>query len=128
MSSCCPHESCIMSSLKGLRNGIYYGGKVRFLHSLVMTILFKKDGTLFDKLKYILKLTLEHAKNLGLFVFCYKSFVCLLNRISNKQRKIHSLISGFIFGYLIFGKKTVINQQLVLYILSRIIYGAAVSL
>lgn len=41
----CNHQSCMMSSIKGLRNGIYYGGKIRFMHALVMTILFRK-GTL----------------------------------------------------------------------------------
>lgn len=32
----CPHESCLIAAVRGLRNGLYYGGKVRFAHSLVM--------------------------------------------------------------------------------------------
>lgn len=31
----------LTSILKGLRNGIYYGGKVRLVHSFVMMLLFK---------------------------------------------------------------------------------------
>jgi len=31
-----------MSSLRGARNGVYYGGKIRFMHAIVMTFLFKK--------------------------------------------------------------------------------------
>ena len=32
----------ILAVLKGLRNGLEYGSKVRFVHSLVITMLFKK--------------------------------------------------------------------------------------
>ena len=33
-----------MSAIKGMRNGIYYGGKIRFMHALVMTLLFKNGS------------------------------------------------------------------------------------
>ncbi len=36
----CEHHSCLMSALMGARNGLIYGGKVRFAHSLVMSLLF----------------------------------------------------------------------------------------
>jgi peroxisomal membrane protein 4 len=72
-----------MSSFRGLRNGVYYGGKVRLVHAIVMTLLFKK-GTLMTKLKNIISLTFEHARNLGLYVFMYKSLVCILNRLRCK--------------------------------------------
>ena len=36
----CSHESCLIASVRGLRNGLYYGGKVRFAHAIVMAILF----------------------------------------------------------------------------------------
>ena len=32
----------LLKILKGARNGFYYGGKVRLMHSLVMAILFSK--------------------------------------------------------------------------------------
>jgi hypothetical protein len=38
----CHHDStCFLSALRGARNGIYYGAKIRFMHAVVMTILFK---------------------------------------------------------------------------------------
>ncbi|EGR27419.1 hypothetical protein IMG5_196010 [Ichthyophthirius multifiliis] len=123
----CNHKSCLISSFRGLRNGIYYGGKVRLVHAIVMTLLFKK-GTIMHRIKHILQLTYEHAKNLGLYVFLYKSLVCILNRIRQKQSKFHNFISGFICGSYIFGEKTSINQQIVLYLLSRVLYGGAQSL
>ena len=48
----------VLKVLKGVRNGLYYGAKVRFMHSLVMSILFMK-GTPLNKLRSILKLTIE---------------------------------------------------------------------
>jgi Na+/serine symporter len=38
-----------------------------------------------------------------------------------KSRPIVSFISGFIVGGVVFGKKTPINYQIVLYLLSRIL-------
>ena len=39
----CDHEeSCLNSSLLGLRNGFFYGGRIRLMNALVVTILFKK--------------------------------------------------------------------------------------
>ncbi|PHZ09397.1 uncharacterized protein RHIMIDRAFT_206964 [Rhizopus microsporus ATCC 52813] len=40
------HEA--LSVLKGFRNGVVYGAKVRFPHTLVMTILFKTGSESFN--------------------------------------------------------------------------------
>ncbi|KAL4432358.1 hypothetical protein ABPG74_011117 [Tetrahymena malaccensis] len=120
----CSHESCVISSVRGLRNGLYYGAKIRFMHALVMTILFKK-GSLKSKVNHIVTLTLEHARNLGTYVFSYKSLVCLLNRLRGVQSPFHSLIAGAICGGLIFGEKSGVNTQIVLYLFSRVIQGSA---
>ena len=66
----------LLALFKGLRNGLEYGSKVRFVHSLVITLLFKKLNT--KELYSIFKLALEHGRNLGIFVFAYKSSVLLL--------------------------------------------------
>ena len=93
----------IISVLRGLRNGIYYGGKVRLVHAFVMMLLFKKISK--GEIKNVFKLGYEHARNLGLFVLSYKSLCIVLNKLWG-EKLINSFISGFIFGYLIFGKKT----------------------
>ncbi|KRX08086.1 hypothetical protein PPERSA_10448 [Pseudocohnilembus persalinus] len=124
----CSHEGpCWLSSVKGLRQGIYYGMKIRFFHALVMTMLFKQ-GTLKQKIQTILKLTYEHAKRLGSFVFLYKSGVCLLNKIQQKQSKLHNIIAGGVMGYVIWGKQTAVNNQMILYLLSRVIHGGFTAL
>ena len=92
-----------------MRNGMYYGAKVRVVHALVMTILFGK-GPLKQKLISIIKLTWEHSRNLGIFVFLYKSLVCVLSKLRNKTSDVHSLISGAVCGYIIFGEKTSVNS------------------
>jgi Peroxisomal membrane protein 24. len=113
-----------ISTLRGLRNGIYYGGKVRFMHALVITILFKK-GTLKDKASHIVQLTTEHAKNLGSYVFTFKALLYLLCRITGKRQKVNHLVSGFLSGYICFRQNTPVNYQITLYLLSRILVGGA---
>ncbi len=89
----------MISSLYGLRNGLYYGAKIRFFHALVMTFLFK-EGTFKEKILTIINLTKEHAKNLGTFVFCYKTFVCILNNLRGSYSKLHNLIAGAVNNYI----------------------------
>ncbi len=116
-----------VSTLRGLRNGMYYGGKVRFTHALVMTFLFRK-GPIREKLKSIFQLTWQHARNLGCYVFLYKSIVYILTKLRGKSSKYHAFIGGVIAGYIIFRNKTSVNYQIVLYLFSRIIMGGAENL
>lgn len=114
----CPHDNCFISSLRGLRNGVYYGAKVRFVHSLVMTFLFKND-TFINKLKTIISLTYEHSRNLGLYVFIYKSVCCLLRKLFNKNYSFIPFVAGVIGSFFMWSTKTSVNQQIMLYLLSR---------
>lgn len=111
-----------LSVLKGLRNGIVYGAKVRFPHALVMTFLFK-SGPLLGQFRSILEATYTHSKNLGLFVFSYKALTQLLEMTQGKRVQPHSFIAAFCAGYLIFGRYNKVNEQINLYLLSRILYG-----
>jgi peroxisomal membrane protein 4 len=117
--SLCKHDNCLVSSLRGLRNGMYYGGKVRFVHSLVMEILFSRATTIKEKIKNIIKPTLEHSLNLGVFVLIYKSIVCLLKRIFKSDNKLINFFAGIIGSYFMWTKYTPVNTQIMLYLLSR---------
>ena len=114
----CDHDSCIISSLRGLRNGLYYGGKIRFVHSLVNNLLFG-TGDIPTRIKSILALTWEHARNLGLFVFIYKSIVCILKNLFKTRNKSVNFIAGLIGGFFVWSEKSQVNQQIMLYLLSR---------
>ena len=110
-----------LSTLKGLRNGVEYGSRVRFVHSLVMTFLFKSFNS--KTIKALFKNAWEHGKKLATFVFFYKSACILLSKILG-SRPLNSFLAGFIVGGLVFGKKTPINYQINLYLFSRIIVAA----
>jgi len=114
----CDHDSCVISSLRGLRNGLYYGAKIRFVHSLVNNILFGK-GEYKERIISILSLTWEHARNLGLFVLIYKTTVCLLKNIFKSKSKLINFFGGLFGSYFVWSEKTAVNQQIMLYLLSR---------
>jgi len=114
----------VLSIIKGFRNGAVYGAKIRFPHALVMTFLFRNDSFA-EKLKFILRATFNHSKNLAFFVFIYKSIMLLLKLARGKQETLHPAISGLIGGYIVFGEDNPINNQIVLYLFSRIMVGWA---
>ncbi|KAK9353773.1 Tim17/Tim22/Tim23/Pmp24 family-domain-containing protein [Lipomyces doorenjongii] len=121
-----PKYHDVLGILKGLRNGAIYGSKVRFAHALVMTFLFR-NGSFKDKMVLIVKATREHARNLATFVFIYKSTLYVLKSTNGKQQDIDTFIAGLLGGYVVFGRggKSSVNQQIVLYVFSRVVLGLA---
>ncbi|KAK7206179.1 Tim17/Tim22/Tim23/Pmp24 family-domain-containing protein [Myxozyma melibiosi] len=123
-----PKYHDVLEVVKGVRNGAVYGAKIRFPHALVMTFLFR-NGTPKDKLRIVLKATRDHAKNLATFVFIYKSVIYVLKSSNpeKKSRDVDALIGGLIGGYYVFGRggKSSVNQQIVLYVFSRVAMGLA---
>ena len=75
-------------------------------------------------LKGIFSMATEHGINLGLFVATYKTGYKCLNQLLGTSSANH-FVSGLIFGTLIFGKKSGVNTQIVLYLLSRVAIGLA---
>lgn len=114
----------ILALIKGFRNGVVYGCKVRFPHSLVMTFLFK-SGTLTEKLQGILEATYIHAKNLAFFTVIYKVITGALQWLQSEKNVGHIFLAASIAGYTVFGNYNKVNEQVNLYLLSRIIYGLA---
>lgn len=144
-----PRYQDILAILKGTKNGIVYGAKLRFSHALVMSFLFhnNKKGS---RWPHILRSTKQHAKSLGLFVFIYKSLLVLLkhaakltsgatarsassvkNDVTGNKNPVDAFIAGLVAGYVVFGRPTKsaglnsINQQMVLYVFSRVVLGFA---
>ncbi|VDP14177.1 unnamed protein product [Heligmosomoides polygyrus] len=114
----------ILSALKGLRNGVVYGARIRAPHALVMVFLFG-EGTLAEKLQTILRLTKTHAMNLAKFVFSYKLCQGILQRLEGHRQEWHSFVAAFVMGYFVFGHNNAVNMQINLYLLSRITVGLA---
>lgn len=101
-----------LAVLKGIRNGLVYGAKIRFPHALVMTFLFR-DGDLSSKLFWILQATKQHALNLGKFVGIFKLIMLLLRKYSllDFGANGNPFLAGLIGGYVVFGGNDPINNQ-----------------
>lgn len=110
-----------LAILKGARNGLVYGVKIRFPHALIMSILFGR-GDVFTRGKSVFRATKTHALNLAKFVTIYKTLL-LLQRKANggKERSADTFLAGLIGGYIVFGERTAINEQIVLYVVSRVV-------
>ncbi|CAI9740019.1 Hypothetical predicted protein [Octopus vulgaris] len=113
-----------LSLIKAFRNGIVYGCKVRFPHSLVMTFLFK-SGTLTEKFRGILEATYTHAKSLALFNVIHKVILQIFEWFGKKKKPSHIFCASVIAGYCVFGRYNKVNEQINLYLLSRITYALA---
>ncbi|CAF0989550.1 unnamed protein product [Adineta steineri] len=113
-----------LSLIKGLRQGIVYGGKVRFAHSLVQAFLFRHEPWS-ERIHFILQMTYLHAKNLGLFVFFYKTLRKIVASCFGISKSWRAFICAFIVGYFVFGERNSINEQIIFYLLARIVVGFA---
>ncbi|KAG2215384.1 hypothetical protein INT45_010727 [Circinella minor] len=115
-----PNYHDVLTILKGFRNGIVYGSRIRFPHALVMAFLFKSGSTM-DKLRYIFRATKQHAQNLGTFAVIYKTAMFIQKKLNGgKHADIHTFVAGLLGGYYVFGENNAINQQIVLYIFARV--------
>ncbi|OJJ88805.1 Tim17/Tim22/Tim23/Pmp24 family protein [Aspergillus glaucus CBS 516.65] len=119
----------LLSLLKGVRNGVVYGSKVRFPHALVMIFLFR-SGTLREKAKLVLKATQTHARNLATFALIYKSSMLALRNLNTssagKENRYDSFFAGLLGGYAVFGRnQTSVTQQIVIYVFARVALSLA---
>ncbi|RPA77873.1 peroxisomal membrane protein 4 [Ascobolus immersus RN42] len=125
-----PNNATLLSLVKGVRNGIVYGSKIRFPHALVMVMLFR-SGTFREKLKSVFQATRTHGQNLASFVLVFKVLHMIFSsqkggdpaRFSEKptRKTPDAFLAGAMAGYLVFGRDgdNPINQQIVLYIFGR---------
>lgn len=123
----CSHSSCFLSALKGLSNGVQYGAKVRFVHAIVIMILYGR-GDFQKRLKTIFTLTKEHSLRLGAFVFLFKLIQCGLAYLRGKCSPMNSLVAGGVAGGLLFSKNNSVTTQIVLYLFSRVVSGGLLML
>ncbi|GJJ69968.1 peroxisomal membrane protein 4 [Entomortierella parvispora] len=119
-----PEYHDILSIVKGFRNGLVYGAKIRFPHALVMTLLFRRSNFK-DMSHFVLKATRQHARNLAFFATIYKTLLIVQRRMHGKERPLDSFLAGLVGGYMVFGENNNVNQQIVLYLFSRIMMGLA---
>lgn len=113
-----------LATIKGLRQGIVYGAKIRFAHSVVQAFLFHREPWP-QRIRFIIRMTYLHAKHLGLFVFCYKTLRTIVASVFGIPKPLRAFICAFIVGYFVFNQHNSVNEQIILYLLSRITIGFA---
>jgi hypothetical protein len=87
-----------------------------------------KETSFREKLRLILKATRQHARNLALFAFSYKSVMYITKSLRDgKEESYDSLVAGLLGGYYVFGRgiQSSVNQQIVIYIFGRVVLGLA---
>ena len=73
-----------------------------------MQLLFG-TGDPIEKLKKAVRLSWEHGRNLGLFVFIYKLIQCALTKLSGKRRNAFAFVAGIIGASVVWRERNVIN-------------------
>lgn len=107
-----PANHDLLAIVKGARNGLVYGAKIRFPHALVMVTLFG-SGSLRDRWKKIIQATRQHSVRLCTYVAIYKTCLLILRDLfhEGKQSSADPFIAGMLGGWYMFGDRTPVNEQ-----------------
>ncbi|GJN89014.1 hypothetical protein Rhopal_001985-T1 [Rhodotorula paludigena] len=96
-----PAHHDVLAILKGARNGLVYGARVRAPHALVMTLVFH-SGSWRQRLMYMYRATKQHSLNLARFVAIYKTALLLQKTLAGgKERKFDTFFAGLIVLYVV---------------------------
>ncbi|GAA5940075.1 Tim17/Tim22/Tim23/Pmp24 family protein [Sporobolomyces koalae] len=111
----------MLAIVKGARNGLVYGARVRGPHALIMSLIFQ-SGSLRQRLRYVYRATKQHSLNLAKFVAIYKTCLLVQKQLAGgKQRSLDTFFAGLVGGWTVFGDRNAVNEQIVLYVVSRVI-------
>lgn len=113
--------------IKSMRNGIVYGGRLRFAHALVIQLLFRRSVPLEKRLKLVFRQAKDHGSILASFALIYKLLMMSLKKL-NGGAPINEFISGFIGALIVYGNRTPyfnhsIAHQITLYCSARVLLG-----
>ncbi|RKP28334.1 peroxisomal membrane protein 4 [Metschnikowia bicuspidata] len=120
----------LLESVRASRNGIVYGGKIRFSHALVINLLYRL-GPLKPRLKLVLKATKDHALVLAVFAMTYKVALNILKHdlFIGSNTSLVKLIAGAIGGWVVYSQHfsyfhAGITHQITLYCFSRVLIAS----
>ncbi|KAK6202361.1 Tim17/Tim22/Tim23/Pmp24 family-domain-containing protein [Scheffersomyces amazonensis] len=117
----------LLEALRSARNGIVYGGKIRFSHALVINLLYR-SGPILPRLKPVLKATKNHAEVLAAFAMIYKIAVKLLIQptlLGPGNTRLAKFIGGAFGAWIVYSQHFPyfhpgITHQITLYCYSRV--------
>ncbi|KAI5959939.1 uncharacterized protein KGF55_005171 [Candida pseudojiufengensis] len=118
----------LLEIIRSARNGIVYGGKLRFSHALVINLLYR-SGPILPRLKSVLEATKNHAEVLASFAIIYKLTVQILlndSFLGSKNLQLIKFLSGCIGSWIVYSGhfnffNSGITHQITLYCFSRVI-------
>jgi peroxisomal membrane protein 4 len=110
------------------RNGLVYGGKIRFSHALVINLLYS-SGPLLPRLKRVLNATKSHAEVLMSFAVIYKLAIKILLQesvLGKDSRQLAKFLAGAFGSYIVYSHNfeifsQPITHQITLYCFSRVL-------
>lgn len=79
----------LLEIIRSARNGVVYGGKLRFSHALVINLLYR-SGPLGPRMKLVLEASKDHAEVLASFAIIYKLAVKILQSDAFLGPKTHN--------------------------------------
>lgn len=117
----------LLEILRSSRNGIVYGGKIRFSHALVINLLYR-SGPIKPRLKQVLKATKEHSVVLAAFAIVYKTAVNVLKQeqVLGEKVGLAKFLAGAFAGWVVYSQhfdtfNPGITHQITLYCFLRVL-------
>lgn len=117
----------LLEILRSSRNGMVYGGKIRFSHALVINLLYRL-GPLKPRLKLVFRATKDHSLVLALFAVVYKVTVNILklDTFLGSNTSLIKFIAGALAGWVVYSQhfnlfNPGITHQITLYCFSRVL-------
>jgi peroxisomal membrane protein 4 len=81
-----------------------------FFHLCIRNLTY--DASWLSRLKTIARATKQHATNLAKFVTVYKSLLLVQRKLNGGKARPHdTFFAGLLGGYLVFGERNAINEQ-----------------
>lgn len=122
----------ILEVIRAARNGIVYGGKIRFSHALVINLLYR-SGPIRPRLIEVLKATKNHAEVLAVFAMIYKvTAKILINEqvLGSNSKLLLKFIAGCFGSWIVYSQHFPyfhpgITHQITLYCFSRVLLAGS---
>lgn len=122
----------LLEVLRSSRNGIVYGGKIRFSHALVINLLYR-SGPLRPRLQQTFTAAADHAQVLAAFAIIYKTVVNILQHDKAMGRDnpgLAKFIAGGVGSWFVYSQHfgyfhPGITHQITLYCFSRVLVASA---
>lgn len=111
----------LFTALKGFRNGVVYGTRVRAPHALVLNLVWSKAPyrTIPGK---VLQVTKTHALGLGWSAVVFALTRGILQRLQGTRQIWHDALAGFLIGFLFWGNPSNgVHIQMMMYMIARVI-------